>query len=178
VRLQIGLKGRAETTLRGRQFEIDGLIGRVIPSGQPLSASFGKNYQQLIVRIKTDALERKLASILGAKPKGRLEFSPATDLNRAYGRSLYQMILLFAAQLNSTAMLPPLALRHLQRAVTSAFLYGNRHSGKGRSRPDRRTTCKRAAMPDRHRSRHGNALCCPRADCAWSRRKASTAGLL
>ena len=29
--------------------------------------------------------------------------------------------------------------------------------GKGRSRPDRRTTCKRAAMPDRHRSRHGNA---------------------
>jgi hypothetical protein len=31
-------------------------------------------------------------------------------------------------------------------------------AGKGRSRPDRRTTCKRAAMPDRHRSRHGNAL--------------------
>jgi AraC-like DNA-binding protein len=128
VRLQIALKGRAEATLGGRHFEIGGLIGCITPLGQPLSASFGKNYEQLVVRIKASALERKLSSILGARPKGRLEFSPATDLSHAHGQSLYQMILIFAEQLNSTSMLPPLVLQHLQRTVTSAFLYASRHS--------------------------------------------------
>jgi AraC-like DNA-binding protein len=128
VRLQIAIKGRAETTLGGRHFEIGGPIGCITPSGQPLSASFGKNYEQLLVRIKASALERKLSSILGAKPKGRLEFSPVADLSRAHGQSLYQMILIFAEQLNSTRMLPPLVLQHLQRAMTSAFLYATRHS--------------------------------------------------
>jgi len=129
VRLQIVLKGRAETMLGGKQFEIEDQIGCVVPSGQPLSVSFGKNYEQLVVWIKTDALERKLSSILGAKPKGRLEFSPATDLSRAYGQSLRQMILFSSEQLNSTAArLPPVTLCHLQDAITSAFLYANRHS--------------------------------------------------
>ena len=84
VRLQIALNGRAETTIDGKHYAIDGPTGCVIPSGQPLQASFSERYEQLLGRIKTDALERNLTAILGARPKDRLEFSPAIDLSGAY----------------------------------------------------------------------------------------------
>jgi hypothetical protein len=54
---------------------------------------------------------------------------------------------------------------------------GNRFAGKGRSRPDHSPARQCAAVPNRNRSWHGNALCGPRADCPWSRRKAGTARL-
>ena len=127
VRLQIALKGRAETTIAGKHYAIDGPTGCVTPSGQPLQASFGKHYEQLLVRIKTDALERKLSAILGAKPKGRLEFSHTIDLRGAYGQSLCQILLFFSQQLTVTR-LPPRTLQNLQNAITSAFLYATRHS--------------------------------------------------
>jgi AraC-like DNA-binding protein len=131
VRLQIARKGRAETTISGKHYAIDGPTGCVIPSGQPLQASFGKHFEQLLVRIKTDALERKLAAILGAKPKGRLEFSPAIDLSGPYGQSLHQIIRFFSEQLVATR-LPPRTLQNLQNAVTSAFLYAARHAFSAR----------------------------------------------
>ena len=70
VRLQIALKGQAETTIRGTPYAIDGPTACVIPSGQSLQASFGKHYEQLLVRIDTAALERKLASNPWRKTKG------------------------------------------------------------------------------------------------------------
>ena len=133
VRLQIALNGRAETTIGGKRYAIDGPTGCVIPSGRPLQASFSKHYEQLLVRIKTDALERNLTAILGAKPKDRLEFSPAIDLSSAYGQSLHKIIWFLSQQMNSTATrLAPLTLQHLQNAIISAFLYATRHGFSAR----------------------------------------------
>lgn len=131
VRLQIPLKGQAETTISGRHYLVGGLVGCITPSGQSLLASFGKHYEQLLVRINSNALERKLTTILGARPKERLEFSPALDLSGAYARSFHQIISFLLQQLAGAA-LPPLTLANLQRAAISTFLYAGRHTLDGR----------------------------------------------
>lgn len=135
VRLQIALTGRAETTIGNKHYRIDDAFGCVIPSGQSLQASFGKRYEQLLLRIKTEALDRKLAAILGARPKQRLEFSPALDLGGAYGQSFQQIISFFLQQL-TVATLARRTLQNLQNATLSAFLYAARHNFNARLEND------------------------------------------
>ena len=135
VRLQIALKGRAETTIGSKHYRIDDAFGCIIPSGQSLQASFGKHYEQLLVRIKTEALDRKLAAILGARPKQRLEFSPVLDLGGTYGQSFHQLISFFLQQL-TVATLARRTLQDLQSATLSAFLHAARHNFNARLEND------------------------------------------
>ena len=132
VRQQIALTGRASTTSGRATTEIHSLQSCITSPDRAAKLSYDTGYSQLILRIKKSALERKLALILGAKPKGRLEFESASTFDPPHARSLYHLINFVAAQIDTTAnVVPPMVLRQLQQAITIGFLYANRHTFSG-----------------------------------------------
>jgi len=77
VRLQMATKGRAATTFHRQTMAIASGELCVTPANCSNRIDFGVDYEQLIVRIKSEALEQKLAVLFGAKPKQRLQFASA-----------------------------------------------------------------------------------------------------
>jgi hypothetical protein len=145
VRLQIGLKGSASTVIDGKRSGIGGFQGCITNAGRAASLTFDTDYEQIVLRISRNSLQRKLGLILGAAPKSDMVFDASTDLAHQHGQSLFQLIMFFAGQLNSsTAGLPPLALRQLQQAISSTFLYANRHSLSALLEADPKDTAPRA----------------------------------
>jgi AraC-like DNA-binding protein len=132
ARQQIALEGMATATIGGAATEIHAHRSCITSPDRSATLSYGRGYKQLIVRVKKAALERKLTLLLGAKPKGKIEFAAATNLNGPHSQSLLQLIMFVAGQLDSTsAVVPPRVLRELQQAITINFLYANRHTFSG-----------------------------------------------
>ena len=132
ARQQIALQGHAATTIGKSRTDIHARQSCVTSPGCAAKLEYAEGYEQLILRVGRAALERKLALILGAKPKGRLEFEQVSDLRQPYAQNLERLAFFFAKQINSEAVkLPPMALRQLQQAITVSFLYANRNSFSG-----------------------------------------------
>ncbi|WP_213739741.1 helix-turn-helix transcriptional regulator [Bradyrhizobium sp. dw_411] len=128
VRLQIALKGSSTTTINGTTTETN--EKQSCTTGPDRASQIVcKDGDGLSLRVSFGAVERKLALLLGAQPKGHLEFMAATNVDQPHVRALHQMIQFCAQQLDSTtAELPPLALRELEQAIIVSFLCANRHS--------------------------------------------------
>jgi AraC-like DNA-binding protein len=87
------------------------------------------NHNWFNLRINPGAFENKLACLLGARPSGKLEFSPAADRNSPRFQQLWRLARFFAEQLDATSEpLPPLVLRELEQTILVAFLSANRHT--------------------------------------------------
>jgi AraC-like DNA-binding protein len=128
VRLQIALRGRAATTINGTTTEINEKQSCTSGSGR-ISQTTCEGGDGLSLRVSTGALQRKLALLLGAQPKGNLEFRAATNTNQPHVRALHRLIQFCAQQLDSaSAELPPLALRELEQAIIVSFLCASRHT--------------------------------------------------
>lgn len=128
VRLQIALKGSAATTINGTTTETNEKQSCTTGPGRA-SQIICDDGEGLSLRIGSGALERKLALLLGAQPKGHLEFEAATKVDQPHVRALHQMIQFCVRQLESTtAELPPLALREFEQAIIVSFLCANRHT--------------------------------------------------
>jgi AraC-like DNA-binding protein len=81
------------------------------------------------LRIDPGAFEQKLACLLGARPRGKLEFAVAIDRDHPQFQNLWRLVQFFSEQLNATSdQLPRPALRELEQAILVAFLYANRHT--------------------------------------------------
>ncbi len=128
ARLQLTLNGRGVTTIRGFATELHERRPCVTSPGRAARLDFGAGYEQLILRVSTAALMHNLTLLLGARPKGTLEFQPALDLGHPHARGLQQMLMFLVQQLNTSAQLPDAAILQLQQAVTIGFLHASRHS--------------------------------------------------
>jgi hypothetical protein len=71
----------------------------VTPADRPCSIEFGAGYQQILIRIEQGAMERKLAALLGAKPRGRLEFASLLGTNQRHLDGLKNSIRFLAGEL-------------------------------------------------------------------------------
>ncbi len=128
ARLQIPLKGTATTRLHGASILLKREPG-LIPPRKPTSVTFEAGYQQLILRIRTEALEAALATLLGAKPRGDLIFEPTAPTSQASSRLLREMTMFLANQLNTAAaQLPAAVLTELEQTLIVAFLSAHRHN--------------------------------------------------
>ncbi|MEI9925033.1 MAG: AraC family transcriptional regulator [Bradyrhizobium sp.] len=128
VRLQIALRGRAATTINGKTTEINEKQSCTSTSGHVSQMACDEG-DGLSLRVNFGAMERKLALLLGAQPKGHLEFVAATNVDQPHVQALHQMIQFCVRLLDSTtAELPPLALRELEQAIMVSFLCANRHT--------------------------------------------------
>ena len=129
ARLQIGLRGRAATILCGGAIAVDEHQPRMVPPGGPIRIVFEPGYEQLILRIKTSALEKALVALLGARPRGPLVFDPLASAVQPSAQVLRDLTMFLAKQLNSAAaQLPSPMLRELEQALVVAFLSAHRHS--------------------------------------------------
>jgi AraC-like DNA-binding protein len=129
VRLQLAIKGSARTSFDGRQTAITAGQLCLTPANYPMRLDFGVDYQQLILRIKSDVLEQKLALLLGARPRKPLQFESGIQGSGAKMQVLQNLFQSVAAQLAADAeALPPLLLRELESALVVAFLTAIPHS--------------------------------------------------
>ncbi len=128
VRLQIGLKGNAATILNGKTIAINNRRPCVVPSGAPIRIMFEPGYEQLILRLKTTALEKTLTTLLGAKPRDALKFDPFA-LAQPTAPVLRDLAVFLARQLSSRAAeLPGAVLLELEQALLVSFLSTQRHN--------------------------------------------------
>lgn len=130
ARLQIGLKGRAgvilgsTTTIPVNEQQLG-----VTPPGQPTTIVFEPGFEQLMLRIRTKALDSALTTLLGAKPRGTLILDPTAPPKQPAAHLLRELTMFLANQLNSTAaQLPKPTLLELEQALIVMFLSAHRHN--------------------------------------------------
>jgi AraC-like DNA-binding protein len=83
----------------------------------------------LTLRVSAAAVEQRLISVLGFRPKGSLAFEPAADHNRPEVQVLRQLMAFLVEQLDATAAnLPALVLGSLEQTVIAALLFASRHT--------------------------------------------------
>jgi AraC-like DNA-binding protein len=129
IRLQIALKGRATTTVAGRTTGIDEWQFAITPAGMPSQTLCLAGHQRLTLRLKHEALSRKLSALVGVKPKGALRFEGAIAAGNPHARSLRRLIDFLSRELDSTtSVLPAAVCRELEQAIQLAFLSASRHS--------------------------------------------------
>ena len=129
ARQQFAISGIATTTTSGVTTTIDSQSACTTSLGRPMSVDCDAGHERLTLRIKTAALDQKLAMLLGANPKGSLEFEPAVMLAHPPTQGLVQLIMFLSEQINAeTTQLPALALREMEQAVIVHFLSANRHA--------------------------------------------------
>lgn len=128
VRQQIGMRGRSVTTLPGASITVDRAQACTTSLGRPMRVDCEPGHERLTLRIKTEALERKIAALLGTRPKTSLEFGPALDLSRPMARQMNHLLRYFIGLFDTEASEPPAAvLRELEQAVIVSFLAANDH---------------------------------------------------
>jgi AraC-like DNA-binding protein len=129
ARLQIALKGSAATILNGTALVINERQPCMVPPGGPISIVFEPGFEQLILRIRTATLEKTLATLLGANPRGALRFVPFAAAVQPTALVLRDLAMLLAKQLSSTATeLPSAVLLELEQALLVSFLSAHRHN--------------------------------------------------
>lgn len=76
------------------------------------------------------ALIAQLAALLGELPRAPLDFAPAMDLTRGYGRSLAQHVLMAAASLDEadSALLHPMTMGAFEQFIMTALLLSHPHN--------------------------------------------------
>jgi AraC-like DNA-binding protein len=123
VRLQFAFSGTARTTIAGQPVEVSAQQPCVTPAGRPCRIEFAAGYQQILIRIEQDAMERKLAALLGAKPRGRLEFDSVLGVNQPHLDGLKSLIRFVAGELATPSeQHSHFLLKEFEETLVVAFL--------------------------------------------------------
>src|SRR5450432_2570096 len=80
ARLQIALKGSAATRTGRHLTAIDDRQACMTSANNATVMDCDGGHERLTLRVNNAALERKLASLVGGKPKGKLEFEAALNM--------------------------------------------------------------------------------------------------
>jgi AraC-like DNA-binding protein len=128
-RLLTALTGKGHTVVGNSAHALDMDQSGVISPDQKFALHTDVSHAWFNLWIDPCAFERKLTCLLGARPRGKLEFEPTVNRNAPRFQQLWRLILFFAEQLNATAEpLPTLVLGELEQTILVAFLSANRHS--------------------------------------------------
>jgi AraC-like DNA-binding protein len=129
VRQQFALSGAASVFIDGRTLITDAARSVTIAPGRPMRMDYGKTFEQIILRLKPEALVRTLGALFGMQVKSTIDFSPVSDCSHPLVQSLQQLVFFVCEQLNTpTGKMPPLVLRELEQTIMLSFLHANRHT--------------------------------------------------
>jgi AraC-like DNA-binding protein len=129
VRQQFCLSGSAWSATRGSEVGVDSRRSCIISPDADLKCRFGPGYRQMLLRLDIDRVAAKLEALVGARLRGRLEFSPETDAGDPHQRRLLRLILFIAGELDSAgAKMSDTVLSELEQAVIVFFLLGSEHN--------------------------------------------------
>jgi AraC-like DNA-binding protein len=123
IRLQFAFSGVARTTTSGKPIEVSTKQSCVTSADRPCRIEFGAGYQQILLRVEPVAMERKLTALLGAKPRGRLEFAPTIGADDLQTGRLKNLIRFVAGELTTSSVQHPhFLLREFEETLMVAFL--------------------------------------------------------
>ena len=129
LRVLYTLVGRGEVTVGDHSVPVDQQQACIVPPGRPQRCASTGNHAWLTLRLDPKSVERKLIALLGVRPKGKLEFAPATIRDDANVQNLFRLVKFFAEQLDSAKeAFPPILLRELEQSIMVAFLFANQHT--------------------------------------------------
>jgi AraC-like DNA-binding protein len=128
-RLLTALAGKGLAATGNSAVTIDADQSCIVSPGEKVTLVTEASHEWFNLRVEPGAFERKLSYLLGAQPSGKLEFLPTANRNSPRFQQLWQLILFFAEQLDTTSeQLPALVLRELEQTILVAFLSANRHT--------------------------------------------------
>jgi AraC-like DNA-binding protein len=128
-RLLTAVSGKGHAAIGNNAIALDAAQSCIVSPGQRVVLTAEASHDWFNLRIDPGAFERKLASLLGARPNGKLEFASAVDRNSPRFQQLWRLIRFFSEQLDVTSdPLPALVLRELEQTILVAFLSANRHT--------------------------------------------------
>jgi AraC-like DNA-binding protein len=128
-RLLTALIGKGFAAIGNKAVTLDTDQSCIVSPGQKVSLVAEASHEWFNLRIEPGAFENKLACLLGARPGGKLEFSPAANRSSPRFQQLWRLIRFFAEQLDASCEpLPSLLLRELEQTILVAFLSANRHT--------------------------------------------------
>jgi AraC-like DNA-binding protein len=128
-RLLTALAGGGEATINGKTTRIDAHQSCMVSPGQPMRLATEAGHRWFNLRIDPCAFEQKLTYLLGARPRGKLEFAATVDRENPQVKNLWRLIRFFSELLDTQSdQLPRLVLRELEQAILVAFLHANRHT--------------------------------------------------
>jgi AraC-like DNA-binding protein len=129
ARLQIALKGSAATQTGRHLTAIDDRQACMTSANNATVMDCNGGHERLTLRVNNAALERKLAALVGVRPKGSLEFEAALNMEQPRAQTLLRMLLFFGRELNSAgSKLPAMVLREMEQSIMVTLLSANRHS--------------------------------------------------
>jgi AraC-like DNA-binding protein len=127
VRQMFALAGSSRTAFGSRQFTSDRNHSSLIPTGAEARVDRGAGHDELRLRIDADALQAKLAALIGAPITRSLEF--AAPPSGPEMQRLRRILLFMAGQMDSDdTRIPDLVLAEYSQLVIVSFLNANRHS--------------------------------------------------
>jgi hypothetical protein len=128
IRQQIGMRGRSATTLSGVKVNVDRGQACTTSLGRPMRVDCEPGHERLTLRIKSKALDRKLAALLGTRPKAALEFEPSLDLAKPEAKQMNNLLRYVIGLFDTeSSEPPPVVLRELEQAIIVSFLAANEH---------------------------------------------------
>lgn len=127
IRQQFVIQGAGATFINGQECKLHRMESCITPSDRPFRFHFDKSYDQVVLRISNEAIQRKLVALTGVT--GHLEFEPIVNLEDPRADYLRQLVLFSVHQLEAAnGKLPPVLIEEIQQNIIAAFLCCNRNS--------------------------------------------------
>jgi AraC-like DNA-binding protein len=132
VRLQIALKGSAATRTGRHLTAIDHRQACMTSANNATVMDCDGGHERFTLRVNNAALQRKLASLVGGRPKGSLEFEATLNMEQPRAQTLLRLLLFFGQELNSAGSeLPAIVRAEMEQSIMVTLLSAGRHSLSG-----------------------------------------------
>jgi AraC-like DNA-binding protein len=126
VRQQIGLSGAATSTMGQLVVEDIGAQSCIIPPDAEVKIHYGPRYEQVLLRVDTDAVTAKLEALIGSHVRGKLEFGTQADARDPDQQRLRRLIVSLDQELAAAKSEPnSLVMAEYEQLITTAFLLAN-----------------------------------------------------
>lgn len=113
----------------GRALDIDHRRSLIGSPGLPGELHVGPDFEELTVQLDAVAVQKTLASLIGADVNGSLSFDPVLDLENPANRLWLRLLRFLIGEAESRDLdLPVAALGEIEQTLIVMFLKANRHS--------------------------------------------------
>ena len=127
VRMQIQRAGHGTTYVNRQPHEVNERQSCISPSEAVLE--FGAGFQQLVWRVRHDALIRKLVALTGTPVSRRLTFAPTIQRNGAESKAFVAILNCILANIDhATVLAAPFVLAELEEALVVSLLFNFPHN--------------------------------------------------
>ncbi|MCA9878583.1 MAG: AraC family transcriptional regulator [Thermomicrobiales bacterium] len=127
--ITLAAAGAARGKVNSDAVDVSGRRALIASPGTSVELSCGSGYEEITVLLDAHAVERTLASLIGAEVSGRLVFDPLIDFSDPANRLWWKLLRFLTEEVEpGQPDLPLTALREAEQALIVMILKHNRHN--------------------------------------------------